>query len=97
MVFQNYALYPHMTGRRNISFGMKSAGEFTDREIENGSTKHPKRSILPICWIGNPNRCPVANASVLRWAERSFVIRCLLMDEPLSNLDAKLRFRCAPS
>ncbi|PSQ62949.1 MAG: glycerol-3-phosphate ABC transporter ATP-binding protein, partial [Halobacteriales archaeon SW_8_66_22] len=35
MVFQNYALYPHMTGRRNMTFGMKSAGDFTDGEIDD--------------------------------------------------------------
>ncbi len=34
MVFQNYALYPHMTARRNITFGMKSAGDFRDEEID---------------------------------------------------------------
>ena len=34
MVFQNYALYPHMTGRRNITFGMNTAGELSDAEID---------------------------------------------------------------
>ena len=35
MVFQNYALYPHMSAKRNMTFGMKSAGSFTDEEIED--------------------------------------------------------------
>ena len=34
MVFQNYALYPHMTAKRNMTFGLGSTGDFDDDEIE---------------------------------------------------------------
>ena len=91
MVFQSYALYPHMTVRDNIAFGlrMQEDAEGGDRQAvrrpraSSGSSQLLERK---------PARSPAASASAWRWAARSCAQpQAFLMDEPLSNLDAKLR------
>src|SRR5579863_9732950 len=91
MVFQNYALYPHMTVYKNMAFGLKLRGmpraEINKRvgeaakilEIEHLLERKPKQLS-----VGQRQRVAVGRAIVREPA-------AFLFDEPLSNLDAKLR------
>ena len=91
MVFQNYALYPHMTVRRNIEFPLRSrkvpATErdqlVADAAETLGLTEYLDRKPAQLSG-GQRQRVALARAIVRRPA-------VFLMDEPLSNLDAKLR------
>jgi multiple sugar transport system ATP-binding protein len=91
MVFQSYALYPHMTVRRNIEFPLRSR-HVQKREREElvadaasslGLTELLERKPAQLSG-GQRQRVALARAIVRRPA-------AFLMDEPLSNLDAKLR------
>src|SRR5688572_20599500 len=91
MVFQNYALYPHMTVAENMGFALKIAGESKDK-IRERVTEAAK--ILDL--EGYLDRKPKAlsggqrqRVAMGRAIVRSPQVFC--MDEPLSNLDAKLR------
>ena len=67
MVFQNYALYPHMTVFDNMAFGLKLRKVPKDeiaRKVEEAT-----------CWIVSRRLCPVVRDSVLHWVVQSFVIR----------------------
>ncbi|MEZ5321313.1 MAG: ABC transporter ATP-binding protein [Microthrixaceae bacterium] len=91
MVFQNYALYPHMTVRRNIEFPLrnrrvpaKERKELVDRTVDAlALTDLLDRKPAQLSG-GQRQRVALARALVRRPA-------AFLMDEPLSNLDAKLR------
>lgn len=91
MVFQNYALYPHMTVRENIEFGLVNARiprfeirERTAHALEVvGLTEYAQRKPGKLSG-GQRQRVALARA-IAKYPE------CFLMDEPLSNLDAKLR------
>ncbi|MDO4614914.1 MAG: ABC transporter ATP-binding protein [Lachnospiraceae bacterium] len=91
MVFQNYAIYPHMTVRGNIEFGLKNykitkekIKERVDSVLEiTGLTEYGER--MPNQLSGG-QRQRVALARAISKSPKAF-----LMDEPLSNLDAKLR------
>jgi multiple sugar transport system ATP-binding protein len=93
MVFQNYALYPHMTVRKNIAFGLKvrrtPRAEIAKRIDETarllGLEELMDRRPLALSG-GQRQRVAMARAIARR-------PRVYLMDEPLSNLDAKLRVR----
>lgn len=94
MVFQNYALYPHMTGRRNITFGMKSSGEFTNDDIDERVAEAAE--ILDITDLLDRKPKAMSGGERQRIALGRAIVRdpdVFLMDEPLSNLDAKLRTR----
>jgi len=94
MVFQNYALYPHMTGRRNITFGMKSAGEFGDDEIDRRVER--AADTLDIADLLDRKPAAMSGGERQRVALGRAIVRdpaAFLMDEPLSNLDAKLRIQ----
>ncbi len=91
MVFQSYALFPHMSARRNIGFGLAMQGTPKDQaekriadalamvRLETQADKLPGQMSG-----GQQQRVAIARAIVIRPP-------VVLMDEPLSNLDAKLR------
>ena len=91
MVFQNYAIFPHMSVRDNVAFGLKMRGvsaEEIDRrvdEILRVVKIDALRDRMPTALSGGQQqRVALARAIVI-------APEVLLMDEPLSNLDAKLR------
>jgi multiple sugar transport system ATP-binding protein len=91
MVFQNYALYAHMTVRANIGFGLKMAGT-PKREIR--ARVNQAADILGITELLNRKPRQLSGGQRQRVAMGRVIIRepaAFLMDEPLSNLDAKLR------
>jgi multiple sugar transport system ATP-binding protein len=91
MVFQNYALYPHMTVRENMGFALKLAGvekEEINRKVEEAArtldlTQHLDRR--PANLSGGQRQRVAMGRAIVREP------KAFLMDEPLSNLDAKLR------
>ncbi|MDD7049947.1 MAG: ABC transporter ATP-binding protein [Lachnospiraceae bacterium] len=91
MVFQNYAIFPHLTVRQNVEYGLKL------RKINKEEMKKKVDEILEIVKITDyqerlPERLSGGQQQRVALA-RAIVIHpsVLLMDEPLSNLDAKLR------
>jgi multiple sugar transport system ATP-binding protein len=92
MVFQNYALYPHMTAAQNMKFGMKSAGSFSDEEIERRLEEAAET--LDITDLMDRKPKELSGGERQRVAIGRALVRepeVFLLDEPLSNLDAKLR------
>ena len=91
MVFQNYAVFPHMTVRENVAFGLEN------RHLPKNEIKKRVDEILETVKITQyadrlPERLSGGQQQRVALA-RAIVIKpdVLLMDEPLSNLDAKLR------
>ncbi len=91
MVFQNYAIFPHMTVFENVAYGLKA------RKVPKDQINTRVLEALDLVQIGNlKDRKPseLSGGQQQRVAlARAIVIKpgVLLMDEPLSNLDAKLR------
>jgi multiple sugar transport system ATP-binding protein len=91
MVFQNYALYPHMNVYDNIGFGLKMRGIDRDeirRRVERAAT------ILGLSEVLSKRPRHLSGGQRQRVAMGRAIVReprAFLMDEPLSNLDAKLR------
>src|SRR5256885_6692760 len=91
MVFQNYALYPHMTVRENMGFALKLAG--VDRAEIDGKVMEAAR-ILDLQQHLDRKPANLSGGQRQRVAMGRAIVRdpsAFLMDEPLSNLDAKLR------
>ena len=91
MVFQNYALYPHMTVRENMGFALKLAG--ADKEEIAGKVEEAAR-ILDLEQHLDRRPANLSGGQRQRVAMGRAIVRdpkAFLMDEPLSNLDAKLR------
>ena len=93
MVFQSYALYPQMTVKGNLSFGLKNARMPEGRDRDGASreaAEHPadrgtaRTASPPQLSGGQRQRVAIGRALVRE-------VDVFLFDEPLSNLDAKLR------
>ena len=91
MVFQNYALYPHMTVRENMGFALKLAKVSKadiDKKVEEAADileLGPHLDRKPANLSGGQRQRVAMGRAIVRDP------RAFLMDEPLSNLDAKLR------
>jgi len=91
MVFQNYALFPHMTVERNVAFGLET------RRVPRQQIQERVRRILAAVHLGEKAGAPVSSLSGGEQQRvavaRALVVEpsVLLMDEPLSNLDVALR------
>jgi multiple sugar transport system ATP-binding protein len=93
MVFQNYALYPHMTVRQNMAFGLRNVGMPRDeiaRKIETAA------QMLEIAHLLDRKPGQLSGGQRQRVAIGRAIVKqpeVFLFDEPLSNLDAALRSR----
>ena len=91
MVFQNYALYPHMTVRDNMAFGLKLAKldkAEIDKRVQDAARILGLEEFLdrkPRALSGGQRQRVAMGRAIVRQPQ------AFLMDEPLSNLDAKLR------
>ncbi|MBF8970340.1 MULTISPECIES: sn-glycerol-3-phosphate ABC transporter ATP-binding protein UgpC [unclassified Streptococcus] len=91
MVFQNYALYPHMTVYENMAFGLKLR-KYTKEDIDQRVKEAAE--ILGLKEFLNRKPADLSGGQRQRVAMGRAIVRdakVFLMDEPLSNLDAKLR------
>ena len=97
MVFQNYALYPHMTVRQNLGFGLRlrhAKKDEVQRRVDEAA------GILGLQPLLNRKPAELSGGQRQRVAMGRAMVReprAFLMDEPLSNLDAKLRVQMRAS
>jgi multiple sugar transport system ATP-binding protein len=91
MVFQTYALYPHMTVRENLAFGLRMRGtarELIDQRVQEAARALGLEAVLdrrPAQLSGGQRQRVALGRAIVREP------KVFLFDEPLSNLDAKLR------
>jgi lactose/L-arabinose transport system ATP-binding protein len=91
MVFQSYALYPHMTVRRNLGFALRMAGE---SRAEVAGKVDPVAAMLQLEGLMDRKPSQLSGGQRQRVAIGRALVRSprvFLFDEPLSNLDAELR------
>ena len=95
LVFQNYALYPHLTVRQNIMFPLenrKGKAKLTKREMNDKALEAAKLVQLEDLMDRKPNELSGGQQQRVAIARALVKMpRVLLLDEPLSNLDARLR------
>ncbi len=97
LVFQNYALYPHMTVRQNILFplqNLRGADKLSKAQMEERAVEAAK--LVQIDELMDPKPCELPGGQPQRVAIARALVkmpRVLLLDEPLSNLDARLRLQ----
>ncbi|WP_226039803.1 sn-glycerol-3-phosphate ABC transporter ATP-binding protein UgpC [Natrinema sp. DC36] len=92
MVFQSYALYPHMTVRENMRFGLEESTDLGDDAID--SRVEESAEMMGIGDLLDRKPSELSGGQQQRVALGRAIVRdpeVFLMDEPLSNLDAKLR------
>ncbi|MDB2225559.1 ABC transporter ATP-binding protein [Halorubrum ezzemoulense] len=92
MVFQSYALYPHMTVEENMAFGLEESTDLSDGEIETRVADAAET--MGIAELLDRKPADLSGGQRQRVALGRAIVRdpeVFLMDEPLSNLDAKLR------
>jgi len=92
MVFQSYALYPHMTVRTNMAFGLQESTDLPDDEID--ARVEDAAEMMGIDDLLDRKPRDLSGGQQQRVALGRAIVRdpeVFLMDEPLSNLDAKLR------
>ena len=97
LVFQNYALYPHLTVRQNITFpleNLKGADKLTKEEMNSRALKAAE--LVQIDQLMERKPSELSGGQQQRVAIARAIVkmpRVLLLDEPLSNLDARLRLQ----
>jgi multiple sugar transport system ATP-binding protein len=92
MVFQNYALYPHMSVEQNIGFGLKYSSDLSKEEIKERVREVAEMMGIESLLADKPSQ--LSGGQRQRVALGRAIVRepqTFLFDEPLSNLDAKLR------
>lgn len=92
MVFQNYALYPHMSVGKNMSYGLKLTTDLSNDEINRRVEEAAEMMGIENLLDNKPEQ--LSGGQQQRVATGRAIVRepeVFLMDEPLSNLDAKLR------
>jgi len=92
MVFQSYALYPHMTVRENMSFGLEESTDLDEDAISDRVEESTE--MMGIADLLDRKPAELSGGQQQRVALGRAIVRdpsAFLMDEPLSNLDAKLR------
>ncbi len=91
MVFQGYALWPHMTVKDNVEFGPRMHGENPDARTQ-AAMDQLRRVQMEAYASRKPNQLSGGQQQRVAVARALAAgTRCLLLDEPLSNLDARLR------
>ncbi|MGD1815963.1 MAG: ABC transporter ATP-binding protein [Pleomorphochaeta sp.] len=91
MVFQSYAIFPHLTVKENIGFGL-TLKKFSKKQIEKDVNEI--MDIMGLSTLGNRQPSQLSGGQQQRVALARAIVnrpKVLLFDEPLSNLDAKLR------
>ncbi len=92
MVFQSYALYPHMTVRENMAFGLEESTDLSDEEVDERVGEAAET--LDITELLDRKPGELSGGQQQRVALGRAIVRdpkVFLLDEPLANLDAKLR------
>src|SRR4051812_35829520 len=92
-VFQDYALFPHMTVRQNVEYGLKIKKV---PKSERRSRAEEPREIAPLPGVGAPKPAQLSGGQRHRVALARAIVtrpRVLLLDEPLGALDLKLRLK----